>query len=376
MPHRTYHRIYAVVERIPAGRVATYGQVAALAGLAGQARQVGYALHALSDGSPVPWQRVINARGEVSPRTESDAGGPGPEIYQRFLLEEEGVMFGAAGRVDLGRYRWDPDEEGGLRPRRRRKARRGPARREGMDRLVAEIEASLRPLGSPRRAAGEKAYLKSDLEFLGIGTPALRSAARAWLAARPAIDRTTLTRLAVALWRVEIHELRAFAIEVLLARQELLRAPDLARLEWMLRRSRSWAYVDAIAIRLVGPLVERTPRLAGRLDRWSADPDFWLRRSALLALLLPLRRGGGDWERFVGFADAMLEEREFFIRKAIGWVLREVSKKRPELVRAFVEPRRGRLSSVTLREAVKYLPARGRSSPPAGAASSRRRPGR
>jgi methylated-DNA-protein-cysteine methyltransferase-like protein len=99
------------VRRIPHGRVATYGQVAALAGLAGRARQVGYALHALPDGSPVPWHRVINARGEISLRSE-----PGWEGYQRFLLEEEGVDFDLAGRVDLDRFLWQP---GALRPRRR-----------------------------------------------------------------------------------------------------------------------------------------------------------------------------------------------------------------------------------------------------------------
>ena len=107
MPERdsdNYSKIYAVVRRIPAGRVATYGQVASVAGLPGHARQVGYALHALPEGSDVPWQRVINAKGEVSPRAT-----PGWDGYQRQLLEEEGVTFDARGRVSLERWRWDPD---------------------------------------------------------------------------------------------------------------------------------------------------------------------------------------------------------------------------------------------------------------------------
>lgn len=95
-----YRRIYAVVRRIPEGRVATYGQVAALAGLPGHARQVGYALHALDDDE-VPWHRVINAQGKVSPRST-----PGWEGFQRHLLEEEGVVFTAGGRVDLSQFRW------------------------------------------------------------------------------------------------------------------------------------------------------------------------------------------------------------------------------------------------------------------------------
>jgi methylated-DNA-protein-cysteine methyltransferase-like protein len=91
------------VRRIPRGRVATYGQVAELAGLAGHARQVGYALHALPSGSTVPWHRVLNAAGRVSPRAV-----PGGELVQRRLLEREGVRFDARGRVRLTEAGWRP----------------------------------------------------------------------------------------------------------------------------------------------------------------------------------------------------------------------------------------------------------------------------
>lgn len=110
MPRRqlsdAYRRIYATVRRIPCGRVATYGQVAAVAGLGRRARQVGYALHALEEGSDVPWQRVINHKGEVSARSE-----PFFEPLQQAILEKEGVVFDERGRVDLRRFRWDPDAE-------------------------------------------------------------------------------------------------------------------------------------------------------------------------------------------------------------------------------------------------------------------------
>jgi methylated-DNA-protein-cysteine methyltransferase related protein len=99
----TRSRIYAAVRRIPRGRVATYGQVAALAGLAGHARQVGYALHALPAGTTVPWHRVINAKGEISLRSV-----PGAGLTQRMLLEREGVRFDAHGRIVLERFRWMP----------------------------------------------------------------------------------------------------------------------------------------------------------------------------------------------------------------------------------------------------------------------------
>jgi methylated-DNA-protein-cysteine methyltransferase-like protein len=98
-----YARIYTVVRRIPRGRVATYGQVAELAGLPGHARQVGYALHALPVGTLVPWHRVLNARGALSLRRDS-----GGEISQRLLLEREGIRLDAGGRVALDRLRWVP----------------------------------------------------------------------------------------------------------------------------------------------------------------------------------------------------------------------------------------------------------------------------
>ncbi len=102
-PHPNYVKIYAIVRRIPAGRVATYGQVARLAGLPGHARQVGYALYHLAGASDVPWHRVINAKGEISPRAYS-----GTHRLQRRLLEAEGVAFDDRGRVDLGQAGWSP----------------------------------------------------------------------------------------------------------------------------------------------------------------------------------------------------------------------------------------------------------------------------
>jgi methylated-DNA-protein-cysteine methyltransferase-like protein len=99
-----WEQIYAVVRRIPRGRVATYGQVAELAGLEGHARQVGYALHAVPSDHGVPWHRVINARGEISPRNASDS-----HELQRMLLEEEGVVFDLRGRVVLREFRWKVD---------------------------------------------------------------------------------------------------------------------------------------------------------------------------------------------------------------------------------------------------------------------------
>jgi methylated-DNA-protein-cysteine methyltransferase-like protein len=100
--HHTYRRIYEMVRRIPRGRVATYGQIAELAGLEGHARQVGYALAALPASIRIPWHRVINAKGEVSTR----GGGDSHEL-QRNLLEGEGIRFDDRGRINLKKHRWN-----------------------------------------------------------------------------------------------------------------------------------------------------------------------------------------------------------------------------------------------------------------------------
>ena len=104
----SYRKVWAVVRRIPKGRVATYGQVARLAGLPRHARLAGYALHALPARSDVPWHRVVNAKGEVSPRRD----GSEHHHLQRLMLEREKVRFDRKGRISLAAFRWKPRADG------------------------------------------------------------------------------------------------------------------------------------------------------------------------------------------------------------------------------------------------------------------------
>ena len=158
------------------------------------------------------------------------------------------------------------------------------------------------------------------------------------------------------LWSVPIHERRVAAAELLEARVADLAADDLPLLERLIRESRTWALVDPLAASVAGVVVRNHPAAATVLDRWSADDDFWVRRAAVLALLPGVRADQPDLVRLARYADAMLDEKEFFIRKALGWVLREVGQREPAWVVAFLEPRLDRVSGVTIREAVKRLP--------------------
>ena len=223
---------------------------------------------------------------------------------------------------------------------------------------AAPIERELRAAGSPSRAASEQTYLKSSLEFAGTTVPVTRAIVTGWRRAHPDLQRTQLIGLASNLWERPLFECRMAAVSLLTDRRRLLSADDAALVERFLRTARTWALVDGLAADVMGSLVERFPELLSVIDRWAADDDFWLRRSAILALLVPLRRGDlGSWDRFAGYADGMLAEREFFIRKAIGWVLRETAKKHPDLIAEWLAPRVHRASGVTLREAVRWLPA-------------------
>jgi 3-methyladenine DNA glycosylase AlkD len=225
-------------------------------------------------------------------------------------------------------------------------------------RQAADIEAELRRSGSRERAASEQAYLKSDLRFLGVTLAEIRRAAKD-AALDPRLDHDGVVALVEELWREPVFECRMAAALMLELRADDLRTGDLPMIERLIRGSRTWALVDVLAGDVVGRMALRL-RIGRTLDRWSRDDDFWVRRSSLLAELEPLKRDAA-FEPFARRADRMLEEREFFIRKAIGWVLRETSKRRPDEVYAWIAPRTHRASGVTMREAVKYLdPARAR----------------
>jgi 3-methyladenine DNA glycosylase AlkD len=217
--------------------------------------------------------------------------------------------------------------------------------------VVASVERELRAAGDPIRAEQERRYLKSTRVHAGVTVPGVRRIAKQV----PPLEHDALIAVVERLWAGPFYECCAAAVELLEGNVDRLEATDLALLERLIRESGTWALVDNLAASVAGALVERHPKLNRTLDRWAADPDFWIRRSALLALLGPLRRGGGDFEQFGRYADAMLEEKEFFIRKAIGWVLRDTSRRRPELVFDWLLPRAARASGVTTREAVKYL---------------------
>jgi len=214
-----------------------------------------------------------------------------------------------------------------------------------------------RAAGSARRAVGTKAYLKSEMSFYGTTMPEIRRATNDYAREHPDLTRAELRRIVDELWTTDVFEVRSAGVALLAKYAELLTERDLTWLVGFVRRSKTRAHVDWIAADVIGGVVGESRTALRRLPAWARDENFWVRRTALLAQLRTLSHQAGDFPLFARLAAPMLGEREFFIRKAIGWILREVSKKRPDLTFVFLRENLGRVSGLTLREGAKYLPA-------------------
>ena len=219
------------------------------------------------------------------------------------------------------------------------------------------VAEALRAVGTAERAVQEKRYLKSELEFFGVTVPEMRRVVTGAVRGYPGLDGAGMVAWAVALWGEPVHDRRMAAVEILTLAAPRLGAGELAVVERLVRESGTWALVDGLAGNVAGEIALRDPRSWPVIDGWAVDADFWVRRSALLALLRGIRRRQPDLARFTRYAEPMLTEREFFIRKAIGWVLREISKHDPAWVMSWTELHLAEMSGVTFREAVRRLPA-------------------
>ena len=221
---------------------------------------------------------------------------------------------------------------------------------------VQELLDALQKLGTVERAQNERRYLKSELQHFGVPVPDVRRAVGE-VVIQWAVGSSELLEFCALLWEREIHESRLAAIELLVSGRAQLRGEDLEMIESMLRDAWTWALVDPLAIGVAGDLLVREPALVlPGLARWTQDRDFWLQRAALLAHLLAVRQSTpGALERVGGQADALLASKEFFVRKAMGWVLREGPKKTRDAVFNWLLVRKERASRLTLREASKHL---------------------
>lgn len=227
---------------------------------------------------------------------------------------------------------------------------------------VGAVRAVLVGAGDPERAAQQQAYMKSDLPYVGLGAPALRALLRPLLVEHRFVDRAQWEAAVLELWEDATHREEWYAAVALL-RDRAYRAwldPGLLQLlEHLVRTGAWWDVVDEIASHLVGQvLLDHREAATPRMDAWAVDPhSMWVRRTAMLAQLRHGERTDTDLlERVLGAnLDDTAYGREFFVRKAVGWALRQHARTDAAWVRTFVEIHADRLSGLSRREALKHL---------------------
>jgi 3-methyladenine DNA glycosylase AlkD len=222
--------------------------------------------------------------------------------------------------------------------------------------LMTAIRSGLRTAADPVRAAWAQAYLKSEMPSLGVRVPEVRRIVKAAAAGlhRPGVDELKATVLELwrgATWREE----RYAAIDLTGLRPAAGELGMLAVYEEIIRSGAWWDLVDGVAHRLRGLLQAHPEEMTPVLRRWSTDPDLWIRRASITAQLGA--KSATDPALLAAVIEANLADPEFFIRKAIGWALRDYAKADPDWVRAFVRRHGERLSPLSRREAVRNLPA-------------------
>jgi 3-methyladenine DNA glycosylase AlkD len=222
---------------------------------------------------------------------------------------------------------------------------------ESSESLIAEIRSALRDAADPALAPGQQAYMKSSMPYLGVRVPEVRRLVRE--AARGIGDADVLREAALALWRKAGHREERCAAQALTALRPLRGRFDMLDVhEEMIRTGAWWDHVDEVAHRLAELLDAYPTELSVELRVWSDDEDFWIRRAAIIAQLG--RKERVDRALLTAVIEPNIEDPEFFLRKAIGWALREVARTDPSWVRSFVEAHPA-LSPLSRREALKHL---------------------
>ncbi|MFE6995647.1 DNA alkylation repair protein [Microbacterium sp. NPDC057659] len=217
--------------------------------------------------------------------------------------------------------------------------------------LVEEVRDALRETADPALAPGQQAYMKSAMPFLGVRVPAVRRLVRG--VARYEKEVGALRSAALVLWRDAGHREERYAAQALMALPPLRGRLDMLDVhEEMVRTGAWWDHADEVAHRLADLLDAHPAEMALELRVWSGDDDFWMRRVAIISQLG--RRDRVDRALLTDAIEPNVADPEFFIRKAIGWALRDLGKHDPDWVLAFVA-RHPDLSPLSRREALKHL---------------------
>ncbi|MBI5622048.1 DNA alkylation repair protein [Candidatus Falkowbacteria bacterium] len=236
---------------------------------------------------------------------------------------------------------------------------------------VKNFERQFARIGNARQAAWDKNYMKSPLKFFGTRKVDQDIILKKFFVAHKDLAKPELWRLARALWQSDYHEIRTVRRSLLVHYRRLLDYADMPKLEKILYTAHDWGVVDEVAVHLVGYLLGQDQRVISYLKKWNTDKLFWLRRASILPWLFLIRQKEYDRRHFVPLLVNLMDEswqswayavnnydlkmRRFFIRKAIGWCLRELSEKFPDEVVRLLNKYKSKMHSLSWREGGRKL---------------------
>lgn len=221
------------------------------------------------------------------------------------------------------------------------------------DAVLERLTATYAAAADPGRAAAMRAYMKDVAPFLGIPTPDRRTLSRTVLAGTSRPDEGDCTAIALRCWQLPEREYHYFAVDYLRRHAVRCSSAFLPVARHLVTTVSWWDTVDLLAAHLVGALVAADSALTADMDAWITDDNLWVARTALLHQLRYKERT--DTDRLFAYCLLQSGHPDFFVRKAIGWCLREYAKTDPEAVRGFLARERSRFAPLTVREALKNI---------------------
>ncbi len=219
--------------------------------------------------------------------------------------------------------------------------------------VVAEVRTALEAVAVAQDAEPMAAYMKNQFPFLGVKTPARRAAAKPIMAAGQGWSNSELLVVAESLMAEPEREFSFVAVDLLRKWAPMLESGDLAAVRSLIETKSWWDTVDALAVHVVGSIVRADRELQREMDRWIGDQNIWVARTAILHQLM--WKSDTDTDRLFRYCDLRAADTEFFIRKALGWALRQYARTDPDAVMAYVEANQDRLSALTKREALRRI---------------------